>query len=322
MTAVRNPEQRARFIRAAAADLDIAPEIAERLLVLSEAARAYARGDGQVEPETLHALQDCLLDDDVSRHGWWVAAAEGEQLWRRLLESSPAPFDVGPAVLLAAGLARHGAADEALRTLIGVLRPGEFRRSAIELAAELSEDAGQPELAWRQVTRLGLADPDADWAALRCVLGCSRHRRCPRSGLSGVTHARWLRHRIARWSRRPWSSGEPGATDPPPHRTEPPPPDWSGVVGGYLATRSALLPAGEQELLRHWLQVRWAPVTVIESTRWEGTVLDEHGRRRHVGWETAAPPSVSVGDTMACRLLPTLLPAESLLVRTTVATQW
>ena len=34
----RSPEQRARFVRAAASDLDIAPELAERLLLLSESA--------------------------------------------------------------------------------------------------------------------------------------------------------------------------------------------------------------------------------------------------------------------------------------------
>lgn len=319
MTAARNPEQRARFIRAAASDLDIAPDLAERLLMLSESARAYARADGRAAQSLLNALQDCLLDDDVSRHGWWVAAVEGEPLWRRLTSMSPPPYDVGPGVLLAAALARRGAADDALRVVTGVLRSGGFRRSAIEVAAELAEDAGRPELAWRHVTQLGLADPDDEWAPLRCVLGCSRRRRCPRSRLSGVTHARWLRHRISRWSRRPWSNGEPGALDPPIRRKESSPPDWSGLTSGYLAARTAVLPAGEQQLLQRWIRVRLAPVTVLATDRWEATVLDERGRWLHVGWENPAPPSVSIGDRVICRLLPTLLPAERLLVRTTMA---
>ena len=114
-------------------------------------------------------LLDALLDDDLCRHAWRVAAAEGEVLWRSLMRSASPPRDVGPAVLLAVALTRRGAADEAMDLLIDVVRPGEFRPAAIEMLAELAEDAGRPLLAWSQVARLGLAEPDREWgtSALR-----------------------------------------------------------------------------------------------------------------------------------------------------------
>jgi hypothetical protein len=160
MTAPRTPEQRARFVRTAASDLDIAPELAERLLFLSESAREHAR-TGVVDDRTARELIGCLQDDELCGHGWWVAGVEGEALWRLLLRSAQPPRDVGPAVLLAVALARRGAAGEALELIGGVVRQGEFRRSAIEILADLAEDAGRPVLAWAQVERLGLAEPDA-----------------------------------------------------------------------------------------------------------------------------------------------------------------
>ena len=317
MTAPRSPDQRARFVRAAASDLDVAPELAERLLRLSEAARHHGR-TAATDDRTVRALLDCLLDDDVCRHAWWVAAGEGEDLWRLLVRSALPPRDVGPAVLLAVALARRGAADEALEVVDAAVRPGEFRRSAIELLADLAEDAGQPARAWAQVARLGLADPDADWSALRCVLGCSRHRRCDRSQLAGVTHARWLRHRIGRWSRRAWSARAAGEGDSPSAPRE----RWTDVVAGYLAARAAVLPPGERQLLDRWRQIDRTTVVVVASTRWELALLDEHGHRRHAGWESAAPTSVTAGDPLRCWLLPTMLPTEHLVVRSTAPPAW
>ncbi len=83
----RSPEQRARFVRVAASDLDVAPELAERLLFLSESARDHAR-DGSVDDGTVSELLDSLLDDELCQHAWWVAGAEGEDLWRFLLRSA------------------------------------------------------------------------------------------------------------------------------------------------------------------------------------------------------------------------------------------
>ena len=316
----RSPEQRARFVRAAASDLDIAPELAERLLFLSESARDHARSD-RIDDGTVRALLDALLDDELCQHAWWVAGAEGEDLWRLLLRSARPPQDVGPAVLLGVALARRGAADEALAVLDAVTRPGEFRRSAIELLADLAEDAGRPVLAWSQVERLGLAEPDAQWSALRCVLGCSQRRQCERSRLAGVMHARWLRERLSRWFRRPWSGGELGAVEPLPPRERPAEP-WRAAIADYVAVRAAVLPVGERQLLEQWAQARRSRVTVMETSPWEGVVLDDGGDCRVVGWESTAYAYVPVGSELSCWILPTLVPAEHLLVRWMVPTPW
>ena len=140
MSMTRSPEQRARFVRAAATDLDTAPELAARLLFLSETARQHAGSGARPSDSAVRALLDCLLDDEVCRHGWWVAD-EGEALWRLLIRLARPPRDVGPAVLLAMALARRDAVDEALGVLLGAMRAGEFRRPAVECAAELAETA-------------------------------------------------------------------------------------------------------------------------------------------------------------------------------------
>ena len=319
MTAPRNPEQRARFIRVTASDLDIAPEMAEQLLLLSEAAREHAR-TGALDDGAMRGLLEALLDDDLSRHAWRVAATEGEVLWRSLLRSAAPPRDVGPAVLLAVALARRGAADEAMDVLTGVVRPGEFRPMAIEMLAELAEDAGRPLLAWIQVARLGLAEPGRDWGTLRCVLGCSSRRQCDRSRLAGAMHARWLRARLSRWSRRPWSGGDldPDNTAVPGTRTG----AWRSAIGAYIAARRAVLPVGERELLDQWSKVERTRVTVMETSPWEGVVLDGAGERRLVGWESDASSHRPAGSELSCWVLPTLVPAEYLLVRWMVPTPW
>jgi hypothetical protein len=319
MTAPRNPEQRARFIRVTASDLDIAPETAERLLLLSEASREYAR-TGALEDGATARLLDDLLDDDLCRHAWRVAATEGELLWRSLLRSASPPRDVGPAVLLAVALARGGAADEAMDVLTDVVRPGEFRPTAIEMLAQLAEDAGQPLLAWTQVMRLGLAEPDRDWGTLRCVLGCSPRRQCERSRLAGVMHARWLRARLSRWSRQPWSGGDldPERAVAPGMRTG----AWRAAIRAYVTSRAALLPVGERQLLERWSSVERVRVTVVKTSPWEGVVLDRTGECRVVGWESSASSHQPAGSELSCWVLPTLVPGEHLLVRWMVPTPW
>jgi hypothetical protein len=321
MTAPRTPEQRARFVRVTASDLDIAPELAERLLLLSESAREHAR-DGGLADGTVRGLLDWLLDEELCRHAWRVAAAEGEALWRALLRSAAPPRDVGPAVLLAVGLARRGAADEAVTVLTDAVRPGEFRRTAIEMLAELAEDAGEPLLAWTYVDRLGLAEPDREWGALRCVLGCSSRRPCERSRLAGVMHARWIRARLSRWSRRPWSGGDLDPAECPMAHREGGTDDWRSAILRYVAARRAVLPDGERQLLERWAQVQRTTVTVLETSPWEGMVLDEAGDCRRVGWESAASSHLPVGSELTCWVLPTLVPAEHLLVRWMVPTPW
>ncbi|HEY6745918.1 MAG TPA: hypothetical protein VI357_09370 [Mycobacteriales bacterium] len=269
----------------------------------------------------MRALLRCLLEDELCQHAWWVAAAEGEDLWRLLLRSARPPFDVGPAVLLGVSLARRGAADEALDVVGAASRPGEFRRSALELLADLAEDAGRPALAWTQVERLGLAEPDAEWAALRCVLGCSQRRQCERSRLAGVMHARWLRERLSRWARRPWSNGALGLGETPVPRAEHAAEPWRAGIADYIAARRSVLPVGERELLEQWTRVQRSRVTVMVTAPWEGLILDDAGDCRVVGWETTAS-SVPVGSEISCWLLPTLVPAEHLLVRWMVPAPW
>lgn len=317
----RSPEQRARFVRAAASDLDIAPELAERLLFLSESARVHTR-DGGIDDGTVHELLSSLHDDELCRNAWWVAGVEGEGLWRLLLRSAPPPLDVGPAVLLGISLARRGAADEALDVVGSAMRAGEFRRSAIELMADLADDAGRPVLAWAQVERLGLAEPEAEWSALRCVLGCSQRRQCERSRLAGAMHARWLRERLSRWARRPWSGGAPGSAEPLTPWEERGREPWRAAIAHYVSLRRTVLPDGERQLLDQWAQARRGRVTVMETSSWEGVVLDEAGDCRVIGWETTASSFVPVGSELSCWLLPTLVPAEHLLVRWMVPTPW
>lgn len=320
MTA-RSSEQRACFVRAAASDLDIAPELAERLLFLSESARDHARR-GNVDDCTVRELLDSLLDDELCHHAWWVAGAEGEDLWRFLLQSARPPLDIGPAVLLGVALARRGAADEALDVLGATMRPGEFRRSALEVLADLAEDAGRPVQAWAQVERLGLAEQGAEWSALRCVLGCSQRRQCERSQLTGAMHARWLRERLSRWARRPWSGGTLESGGPPMRRPEGAVEPWRAAIADYIAVRKAVLPVGERQLLEQWARSRRSRVIVVETSPWEGMVLDHTGDCRVIGWETTASSSVPVGSELSCWVLPTLVPAEHLLVRWMVPTPW
>lgn len=307
MTAPRTPEQRARFVRSVASELDVAPELAERLLFLSEASRRHVRSGGRTEPGTVRRLLDCLLDDEVCRHAWCVVEPGDTGLWRQLLAVARPPRDVGPAMLLAFAAARGDAVDEALDVLAGVIRPAEFRRSAIELAADLAEDAGQAALAWSYVVRLGVGGRDADRDALRCVLGCSPQGPCDRAQLAGAAHARWLRHRIARWVRRPWS----GTAEP-----------YDAVEAGYLAARRFVVPAGERELLGRWVDVSPEDVTVLETSRWRAILNGPDGLRRTAGWESAAPPDAAPGATLRCRLLPTLVPGEHLAVRATLPPPW
>lgn len=317
MSPPRTPEQRARYVRSTASDLDVAPDLAERLLFLSESSRQES-----LEESTRRELLDSLLDDELCQNAWWVAATEGEPLWQDLLSAAVPPYDVGPAVLLAVALARRGAADGALRVLEEVVRPGEFRRSAVEMLADLAEDAGRPVLAWTQVERLGLAEPDAEWSSLRCVLGCSARRQCERARLTGVMHARWLRDRLSRWSRRPWSSADSQPDEYAPPRPKPEGERWQVAIATYLSTRSSVLPLGEQELLRSWLRVRRTQVTVLETAPWQGVVLDDTGVHRTVGWETNASSYLPIGSELSCWLLPTLVPAEHLLVRWMVPAPW
>jgi hypothetical protein len=51
-------------------------------------------------------------------------------------------------------------------------------------------------------------------------------------------------------------------------------------------------------------------------------VLDDAGDCRVIGWESTASSFVPVGSELSCWILPTLVPAEHLLVRWMVPTPW
>jgi len=325
MSPPRTPEQQARFVRSTAADLDVAPELAERLLTLSEGARRFEAHDGRITAAEVRLLLEVLLDDELCRHAWWVAAVEGERLWRLLVERARPPRDVGPAVLLAVSLARTAAADQAFAVIQGVIRPREFRRSAIEIGIDLAEDAGRPDLAWDLVIKLGRPDPVAEWGALWCVLGCAGRRGCPRSRLAGAAHARWLRRRLHRWSRRPWSGCIPpssgGGVEREPRLFASGTDPLASAAAGYLASRATLLPPGECRLLRLWSRIRRHRLAVLESGPFE-LLVDDDGTRRLAGWDDVAPVHVAAGTDVDGWLLPTLVPTEDLLVCSATPAPW
>jgi hypothetical protein len=322
VSAPRSPEQQLSFVRTTAADLDVAPELAHRLLALSEAAREHDSGLG-LPARRIHALLAELLDDELCGHAWWVAATEGEPLWRVLLRRARPPRDAGPAVLLAVALASRGAEDEAFEVVRDVIRPREFRRSVIELGIDLAEDAGRGDLAWEWVSRLGRADPLAEWGALWCHVGCTANGTCPRSRLPGVVHARWLRRRIHRWFRRPWSGCASPAMGGSRRGVMAADKGSDPVAAGaaaYLRHRRKLLPPGERHLLEQWSGAGRRVLRIVDAGPLEA-VVDDGGDPRLAGWEESAPPWVEVGEVTGW-LLPTLVPTEHLLVPAAVPSSW
>jgi hypothetical protein len=60
----------------------------------------------------------------------------------------------------------------------------------------------------------------------------------------------------------------------------------------------------------------------METSPWEGVVLDRTGDMRVVGWERSESSHIAVGSELTCWLLPTLVPAEHLLVRWMAPAPW
>ena len=73
----------------------------------------------------------------------------------------------------------------------------------------------------------------------------------------------------------------------------------------------AVLPVGECELLDQWSKVGRTRVTVMETSPWEGVVLDGAGECRLVGWDNDASSHQPVGSELSCWVLPTLVPAST-----------
>jgi hypothetical protein len=306
MSATRTADQRAAFVRSTAADLDVAPDLAERLLALSEAARARER-TGPLDDRLRRRLLATLTDDELCRHVWWVAAAEGEPLWRELLDTAQPPHDVGPTVSLAVALAARGAPDEAFLLVHRLLRAGVLRRSVLELGIDLAEDAGQAGLAWSWAERLDAGTPEQRWADLRCAAG--RGGQASGCGPAGVAHARWLRRRIHRWARRSWSPLPDLPPDPIEDTTAPAADPVAAAAVAYLRGRRSLLPAGERDLLGLWARTARRYFSVVRVGRHD-LVLDDGGRRCLAGWEGDPPPTPTVDGW----LLPTLAAGHALFV--------
>jgi hypothetical protein len=168
---------------------------------------------------------------------------------------------------------------------------GEFRPTAIEMLAELSEDAASPcwpgptWCGWAWLSPIGTGERCAAcWAARRVAsaTGPDWPERCTPDGCGHDC---------------PAGHGGPGpaATS---IRTGPAAPGRKDLELGdrrYVAARSACAPVGERELLERWSTVEQATVTVIETAPWEGVVLDG---RESAGWSAgrAARPRINRSD--------------------------
>jgi hypothetical protein len=293
-------------VRSAAADLDVAPDLAERLLELSEAARRRAH-TGPLDRCRRKRLLDLLVDDELCRHGWWVAAVEGEALWWELLADAEPGRDAGAAMFLACALAARGAADHAFALVRQSLRVNAAKRSLLELGVDLAEDAGRARLAWCWAGRLDEAAA-GDWTDLRRVAerGCS-----PSSGETATDHARWLRRRAHRWARRTWSP-VCVASDPI-ERAAPAADPVAAAALAYLRGRRSLLPPGEQALLAAWTRTARGCFGVTRAGHRQ-VVLDTGRGRQAVGWEGAVPGRVRPGAVVDGWLLPTLAGDRTLFV--------
>lgn len=305
MTLVRSVDQRAAFIRSAAADLDVAPKRAERLLALSEAARDRSRA-GPIEPARRRWLLDVLADDELCRHAWWVAAAEGESLWWELLTDAEPPRDAGPAVLLAVALAARGAGDHAFELIRRVIATHAAQPSVLELGIDLAEDAGRADLAWSWVQRLDGGISDERWSDLRRAAGFDR---AALRDAGAMVHARWLRRRTDRWARRRWS---PLPAPDPAEGTVAADPVAAAALD-YLEGRRSLLPIEDRDVLNLWARAARGHFSVVRAGRRE-VVLEGPGRRHIAGWECPAVRKPEPGAVVDGWLLPTLAAGRSLFV--------
>jgi hypothetical protein len=336
MSTPRTPAQRLHFVESAH-DHDVPAALAHRLLELSEAARAFAADRGSLTEASRSRLLAELRDDVVCEHARLVAAEEGEQLWRELLGGASPPDDVGPALLLAVSLEARCAADEARDVIDAVLRPGDYRRWALELGVDLAQDGGRPERAWELLGRLGVDRRIARYSTLRCVVFCTVEDGCAVARRPGIVRARWLWQRARDWVRCPWSElypsqderqlllaeGGPLAELVREHRSLPGIGPMSQGLFGYLRRRWRLLPTGERDLVLRWLRTPWRRYSVVETRERELVLADAYGQSHVAGTEDVrADGTWSPGDMVSGWLLPTPVPEERLFVLNTAPAAW
>jgi hypothetical protein len=329
--------QRLRFLRSATRGYDLPASLAYRLLELSDAARAFDADVTWLDGARRRRLLAELRDDTLCEHARLMAADEGEQLWRELLSRASPPDDVGPALLLAVSLDGRCAADEARDVLDAVLRPGEYRRWALDLGVDVAEDGGRPDRAWELLGRLGADRRMARYSTLHCVVFCTAELGCPAARRSATVRARWLWQRARKWAASPWSELHLGGDEQELLLAEGGPlaellrehgslrgigPMSRGLFG-YLRHRWRLLAEGERDLVLRWLRVQWRRYLVVETHDYELIVADAHGQTNIAGIEeTKAGGTWLPGDMISGWLLPTSAPDERLLVLNTAPAAW
>ena len=316
---------------------DLPNAIVQGLAELAEAARAFAADPGWLTDSRRDRLLAELRDDAICEQARLMAASDGEQLWRELLARSRPPDDVGPALLLAVSLDARCAADEAWEVLDRALRPGVYRRWALELGVDLAQDGGDPGRAWELLGLLGADRRIARYGTLQCVVHCDAGTGCGAAGLAGLVRARWLWQRARRWVGSAMADWQLGDDDRQLVLAEGGPlaelvrehgslrgigPMSQGLFG-YLRHRWRLLPEHERELMLRWLRTRWQRYSVAEAGEYELVLLDtDRGRHRAGTEEVYANRIWRPGDMVSGWLLPTRVAAQHLLVLNTAPAAW
>jgi hypothetical protein len=320
-----------------ACNQDVSAGLAERLHHLSDAALAFAADHRWLDTSRRRWLLAELRDDRLCEKARLVAANEGEDLWRELLSGALPPDDVGSALMLAVSLDARCAADEARDVIDAVLRPGEYRRWALEFGFDLAQDGGRPERAWCLLERLAADRRLVRFRTLGSIVDCTDPGASPHGIRTGVLRARWLWQRARHWVNLPWSElhlsederqmlileGGPLAEFVREHGSPRGVGPMSQGLFSYLRARWRLLPDSERELLLRWLCTPWRRHLVIETRADEFVLADAYGRHHLAGAEDLrADRTWRPGDMISAWLLPTSQPEEHLIVLNTARAAW
>jgi hypothetical protein len=301
---------------------------------LSDAADAYALDPAWLSDGRRRMLLAALRDDALCGQARATAAQRGERLWRELLSRAGPPDDVGPALMLAYSLDACGAAAEARHVVERVLRPGTYRRRALELAMELAQDAGDAARAWELLRLLGVDRRLPRYSTLRCLVSCTPDHGCAAAGRQGIVRSRWLWQRARDWVSAPSSDLRLGEAERQLLLAEGSPladivradgallgigPMSQGLFA-YLRCRWRLLSETERGLVLRWLRTQRRPYSVAAVHENEMVLVDAYGRHHLAGTEHGPVDSGwRLDDMVSGWLLPTCAPDEHLLILDTAA---
>ncbi len=306
------------------------PRIPQQRLEPADSSASYV-GDGDGHVQRLLDLSDAAraFTDGFCGQARLMAAKQGEQLWRELLARAGPQDDVGPALLLAISLDARGAADEARQIIEGVLRPGTYGRWALELAVELAQDAGEAARAWELLRQLGADTRLVRYGTLQCVVFCTPDRGCAAARRPGIVRSRWLWQRARDWVSAPSSELHLGDAERQLLLAEGGPladvvredgrvrgigPMSQGLFA-YLRRRWTLLSETERELGLRWLRTRRRPYSVVDVHQHEMVLVDAYGRHHLAGAEAdCVDRRWRPDDMISGWLLPTSVPDEHLLI--------